>query len=398
VSGSTSPTISPTSCYIDDTGIHAPTFEAVLGYLQGRLQSIFGSDLYLGNDSQDGQMIAIVASAIADTNSMAIAVYNSFSPSTAQGVGLSTVCKINGLTRLIPTNSVVDLLLVGQAGTIIENGIATDTNNNQWVIPTRVTIPFEGQITVTATCGAPGAVIAAPGTINRIATPTYGWQTVQNVTAAVPGSPLENDVTLRRRQARSTMLPSVSALDGLVGAVASVDGVVQYAVYENDTAIMDSNGVPSHSLAFVIEGGDALQLATVIAEKKTPGSGTYGTTTQLVIDPYGIPHPINFFRPTMVPIAVTVTIIPLVGYTSQIGSGIINRIVDYIASSAIGGDIFLTKVMTVANLTPDTNAFNVYSVVMARVGQGLAAADINLTFNELATCDPTTVTLRVGLS
>ncbi len=44
-------TIAPT---IDGTGVHVPTFEQILQYFQNGFQQIYGSDIYLENDSQDG--------------------------------------------------------------------------------------------------------------------------------------------------------------------------------------------------------------------------------------------------------------------------------------------------------------------------------------------------------
>src|SRR5260363_69158 len=54
------------------------------------------------------------------------------------------------------------------------------------------------------------------------------------------------------------------------------------------------------------EGGDAERIAQAIAAKKTPGAGTYGTTTTLIHDRYGIEHPIRFFRPVEVPVTVRI--------------------------------------------------------------------------------------------
>src|SRR2546430_2596200 len=96
-------TTSPTACYVDESGIHAPTFDDILTYLVSQTQGIFGADTYLGNDSQDGQLLGVFATAIYDNNSLAVQVYNSYSPATARGVGLASVVKINGLVKSAPT-------------------------------------------------------------------------------------------------------------------------------------------------------------------------------------------------------------------------------------------------------------------------------------------------------
>lgn len=204
-------------------------------------------------------------------------------------------------------------MLVGQAGATITNGAAKDANGVKWMLPATVTIPPSGTITVTATCATIGDISARAGTITQIATPALGWQSVTNPADAAEGAPVEKDAELRRRQTVSTALPSLTVLDGIIGAVANVTGVTRYVAYENDTGATDANGIPSHSISLVVEGGDATVIANAIAAKKTPGSGTYGTTAIVVTDIYGRPIAINFFRPTPAPIAATVAIKALTG-------------------------------------------------------------------------------------
>ncbi len=72
-----------------------------------------------------------------------IAAYNSFSPGFAQGAGLSSIVKINGIARKVPSNSQCVVTIVGQAGAQITNGIIGDNLNlgTQWALPALVTIP-----------------------------------------------------------------------------------------------------------------------------------------------------------------------------------------------------------------------------------------------------------------
>jgi hypothetical protein len=161
---------SQTACYVDESGIHSPAFTDILTFLQGKVQSIFGSDVVLSNDSADGQLLGIFAQVIYDTNSMAIAVYNSYSPSTAVGVGLSSVVKINGLSRELPTNSTATVQVIGVAGTTIIGGIVRDANSNQWNLPSPTVIDTTGQAIVTATAAVSGAITTPAGPVT-IATP-----------------------------------------------------------------------------------------------------------------------------------------------------------------------------------------------------------------------------------
>lgn len=389
---------SPTAPTIDASGISAPTYADIYNYLVAQYQSIFGADVYLGNDSQDGQFLAIIASAINDSNAAAIACYNAFSPATAQGNGLASVVKINGIDKASATNSTVNVTLVGVAGTTIPNGIVSDTNNNQWLLPASVVIPSGGSITVTATAKNPGAITAQIGTVTTIKTPIYGWQSVTNPSIASVGAPVETDAALRLRQSQSVALPSLTVLGGIVGAVESVSGVTRCKAYENDTNTTDGDGIPPHSIALVVQGGDSTAIATSIMQKKTPGSYTYGTTTVAVTDSVGVAHNIRFFVPTDAPIKVSIAITAISGYTSAIGDQIKQQVSAYINSLDIGQDVLLPRLYVPAQLSGGVGSttYEVTSIQIAKGAGSLAASDVPIAFNELASSLISNITLTVS--
>lgn len=388
---------SPTAPTIDANGIHAPQFSDILAYLQTQYRSIYGADVYLGNDSQDGQFLGIVASAINDANAATVAAYNSFSPATAQGNGLSNNIKINGIARNVATASTVNVTITGVAGTTITNGMVADSNNNQWNLPASVVIPSGGSIIVTATCTALGAITAAIGTVTSIQTPTYGWQSVTNASAASVGAPVETDAALRVRQGQSVALPSSTILSGILGAVEKCAGVTQAVIYENDSASTDGNGLPAHSIAAVVQGGAALDIANAISNKKTPGAYTYGTTSQQVVDSIGIAHTIRYFVPTAVPISVGITVHALTGYTSAIGVQIQQAVAAYINALPIGQSVFLTRLYVPAQLSGGSGS-GAYEVTVLQISAKPAAlgnADVTVAFNQNATCAVSDVVLTV---
>ncbi|MGG2044127.1 baseplate J/gp47 family protein [Burkholderia gladioli] len=389
-------TVAPT---ISAAGISAPTLADIYAWLQSQVQAIYGADVYIDPDSQDGQLLAMFAQAIADSNSVAIGIYNSFSPAKAVGAALSSNVKINGIEREAPSYSSADLTLVGQAGTTISNGIAKDANNYQWALPASVTIPPAGEITVTATCTTIGAISAPAGTIDQIGTPTRGWQTVTNASDAAPGAPVEPDPALRARQTVSTALPSKTVLDGIVGAVANLPGVTRYAPYENDTSQTDANGIPSHSISLVVEGGDVTAIANAIAVKKTPGGGTYGTTSVVTFNRYGMQVPIHFFRPTDAPISAVVTLRVLPGYTSAISAALQAAVAGYINGVAIGGGaaqaVEWDDCIAQAKAINGSNTFKIVSLVLTGP-RGAGAPDVALLFNESASCTVDQVVITTG--
>jgi uncharacterized phage protein gp47/JayE len=379
--------------YIDSTGYNYSDYPSFLLYLQTQYENIYGIDVYLGDDSQDGQFLAVLAQALYDVASLGAATYNSFAPPTAQGIGLSRLVKLNGLERLIPTSSTVDLVIVGTNGTVLTNAVAVDSLQQQWNIPT--TIPGSGTITVTATAAAPGAVAALPNTITGIFTPTNGWQSVNNPAAATEGNPVESDGALRIRQAESTAISAQTVFDATIANVSNVVGVTEVVGYENATGSTDGNGLPPHSIALVVEGGDATAIAQAIQVKKTPGTQTDGTTSVTLTDSNGMPITINFYVPTSATISAEVTVVTGTGWNSGTIALIQAAMASAISAYAIGSTIILTQLYASAYLygTPQAGTFTVVSIELEKNSGGFAASNITLDFNEIPICASTNVTV-----
>ena len=341
---------------VDVNGISAPPYTVILATLQDAFRSIFGADVAIDPDTQDGQLIAIFSKALSNANDAAIATYNAYAPSTATGAALSSNVKINGISRKIPTNSAAIVRLRGQAGTQIVGGVVRDSIYQlQWVLPASVIIPYSGEIDVTALCATAGAFTVGIGQINQIVTPVPGWQTVSNeVAPSTPGAPVETDAELRRRQAMSVAIAARSVLDGIVGAVWSLQGVHRVKGYENPTnAVQPGTGLPPHSLALVAQGGDVGQICSTIALTKTPGSATTGDVVQTILDPYGIPNIIRYWQLILVPLTVQITVTPLAGFVSSTSTLIRQAVVEFVNRVDIGETSFHNRLFAPANLSGD---------------------------------------------
>jgi uncharacterized phage protein gp47/JayE len=388
------------TCTIDSTGISAPAFNDILLSLQASYRAIYGLDTLLDPDEQDMQWITIQAKAISDTNQSMIFVFNQFSPATSQGAGLSSVVKINGIERLIPTNSTAVVTIIGQAGRQIINGLVGDNENKQtqWALAALVVIPTSGSIDVSVTCLQPGAIIADPGTLTVILTPTVGWQTVSNAVASAPGAPVEIDAELRKRQSFSTQLPSQSVLGGMVGRIANLPGVTSIKAYENDTNAVDANTLPPHSICVSVLGGDAQSIIDLIGSGKTEGCVTYGGATGGVTGTYiepvsGYSYTIHYNVPALVTIDVIVNIKAGIGYTSTIGIQIVNAVAVAINDLDIGQDVEYTRLYIPALLagrymipSQPTNGstYELTSVLISRHPATPIAADVIIAYNEYA--------------
>ncbi|EHJ9463921.1 baseplate J/gp47 family protein [Salmonella enterica] len=388
------------SATVTAEGISAPDYQTILDTLTSYFQQIYGSDAYLEPDSKDGQMVALVALAVHDANNTAIAVYNCFSPATGYGAALTSNVKINGIARKGATNSTVDLLLTGTAGTTITNGTVKDTNNVIWRLPDSVVIGVDGTVTATAICSKSGAVAAPAGTITTINTPTRGWTSVTNPAAATVGAPAETDAELRIRQGQSVAIPSITPFEGVDGAIANIAGVTRHKLYENDTGKTDGNGLPPHSISAIVDGGDVTEIARTIRGNKGQGVRTWGKTSVTVPDKYGNPHIISFSRPTDVPVYGKITLKVFAGYTSLIGVQIQQAVADYINRLMIGDQVLLSRIYSPANLgvVSGGNAryYDIQELLIGKSPEAVAAANINIAYDESASCKPENIIITVA--
>lgn len=385
--------------YIDSSGYHYPTYNDILEDLVNDMQTIYGSGIYLGNDSQDYQMLSKIAEKIYDTYQTCEIVYHSYSPATAMGVGLDYVVAINGIARKQGTRSTVVVTLTGAAGTTINSGIVADTDGHIWDLPASVVIGESGTADAEAVCREMGVIQVAPDSVTRILTPTLGWESITNSDEATTGTITESDSSLRARQAYSTAQPSQSILDGLKGALESIDDVSRVATYENQTATTDSLGIPSHSICCIVEGGTDEDVANTIYNRKGLGCGTHGSTSYEIIDNSGQAVEIKFSRLAYVEIDIEINISARAGYAASTPDDIKAAIVDYLDTFSIGVDLTTSIIWMVAqqvNTDPRTPTFAVNSVKAARHGSELGSADVEIDFDEVAKGNLSMITVNVS--
>lgn len=386
--------------YIDETGLHLPSYQDVLDYLNDACRRIFGADIYLEPDSQDYQANAEVADLWADVADLAQFVYNNRSIQFAKGVSVDGLLKINGLKRLKASRSVVILTCTGTPGTAIKNGIVTDSvGDNMWELENTV-IPESGSVDVYATCRNAGQIYADAGTLTQIVTQTRGWESVTNKANAIVGKDIETDAAAKARQAISTARPSKTVLQGLVGGIAETEGVLRYRVYENDTGETDAHGIPEHSVCCVVEGGSAESIGNEIYLRKTPGCGTYGDIEVPVIPPnpeLDSPPPIFFYRPSYVDIFVRVMVRQRAGFVEALVDQIKESVAGFINSLGIGESVSVSLLETVAqSVVPDLRSpvFTLSPSVPLVIGteaENLEESDIDIGFREAARCVPENV-------
>lgn len=383
------------SPFIDESGIHIPSYIDLRDQIISEVRQIFG-DIYLDSDSADYQLISIVSKKIYDSFGMGLLAYNNRTPITAIGTGLDNVVAFANIRRKSATYSTVQLTLVGIEGTILKGAQAKDINGYIWNIED-VTIPTNGTITVQATCTTQGNIGALANTVNIIATPTYGWTSVNNENPASPGSDVETDAELRGRYSYAIRGTSQTVFESLLAYIENVEGVTRVTGYENDTGATSSgtvppnvpSGLPAHSVTFVVEGGDDTDIANAIYKKKTPGCYTNGTTSVNVVTKSGNVMVIRFYRPTYTPVYVELNVKKLASWNDEFESKMKQSIVDYIEGLSLAEDVYRSQLWSIAVGAMGNVPVPAYAVTNIKLGTSsglLAENDIDIAFNAASQC------------
>lgn len=350
---------------VNSFGIDIPEYQDIIEYLVEGCKRIYGEDIYLESDSQDYQLLSTFALLMYDVCQSLVLSYNSASIDTAIGAALDRLASLLGIQRKQGVASTALLTCKGVAGTIVSYGSARDVNGNIWQMETEFEIGKNGEVDVFASCLTDGAIQAAIGTINQIVTPTAGWESVTNKYAASIGTDIETDAHLRARLKNASSLTSRTVFEGNIVGLESLDDVLRVTGYENPTGEIDDKGIPPHSIALIVQGGNDEEIAQEIYKRKTPGTGTYGSTTVFVETMTGQQMPIQFSRPEYKNVYVKINISTLDGYIDSIDEQIKQNIISEfqnlnIAQHLYSSDLYYAVLGAMPNV--NTPSFFVTSI------------------------------------
>lgn len=381
---------------VTSTGFERTRLDERIEELNAALRDIFGEDINLDPDTVDGQTVGIFAELISDTDQLAEDVYHSFNPQTATGVALSRVVQYNGIRRIAGRNSTVDLKCVGTAGTVIPAGslVRSAVTNTVFETLAEVTIPISGEIAVAAQSVEMGYLPAPAGTLTKIDTPIFGWQTVTNLLDAIPGRAEETDAELRIRRRASTSTPGQAVVDSIFGALRQLDQVLQARVYENDQdTVQPVTNLPPHSIYCIVEGGSVQEIADTIWLKKSAGVTMVGAITQVIYDSQGSPHNIKFSRPGYVDVYIVINLSIRSGWPTNGADQIKTALTSWVLSNQeIGEELIQSRLFDPVNTVPGHSVQDIF-IGVAPVPN--SENNISVLFDQLVRFDSTRITVNI---
>lgn len=318
---------------VDSNGASVKTLDE---YLQEIRQDYLDIDAgwNIDPESPDGQQIAIWSETLANLDEAVIASFNSVDPRSAVGQQLDRIALFAELTRQEGTFSTATVTFSGTNGTVIPAGtqVRNSDTGTVWETDVEATIAASEAV-VNATCTTRGPETAAVGNLSILVDTIAGVTGVTNDNAASLGRERESDAVFRVRRRNSVARASDNQVDTMFALIGNVEGVNRVRIYENDESTVDSNGLHSHSILILVDGGDAGDIAAEIAAAKNPGTSLNrnnalaNKVTVATETPKGSPFTATFFRPELTTIYVDVQVVG--SLPSGTGDLIKQAIVDY---------------------------------------------------------------------
>jgi len=385
--------------FIDGDGIHIPTYADILEHLIAGYKSIFGEDIYLGEDTMDYQMLSLFAKAQDDMLALVTQNYNARNPNYATGDALDLLIALNAMNRKKATASRATLSLTGRPYIVVPAGSeAIDQNGNIWATEIDCKLDANGEGTVDALCETLGAISANAGTIDTVYSAVTGWMGVTNADVAVLGQDVETDEELRVRRNRSVSMNTNGTYDALIRGIMALDDVEFVDVRVNDSNQTDSLGIPGHSICALVLGGDSDEIAEAIWLNKAPGVGTHGNTTKTYTDQSGNSNTIKFTIPDKEVVAVTVTITTYAGYDADRCVAMIkNSLIEDINALGVGSSWGVTKgYQDIYNAFSSETAPFVITGISATNVHGTSTTSMQCDYDEILYTDAEHITITAS--
>lgn len=265
---------------VTENGIVVKTATELETELVEGFKEIYGKDINLDSNTQDGQRIGLLVQMGADLRELAKEVYNCGNPDYCRGPVQDVRFKINNITRKGGTFTIVPITIKVKS-TVTLNGLdanynnvnataygASDNSGNQYFLIDTVTLE-KGEHTLPFRAQKIGLVQPVIGTIvNQITIKTEVESVINNSAPTSYGVTQESDESFALRREKSPENRSQNGIDAMRSQLLELDGVTEAYVYahdyENHPDEPDADGIKPHYIWAIVEGGANSEIATVI--------------------------------------------------------------------------------------------------------------------------------------
>lgn len=245
----------------------------------------------------------------------------------------------------------------------------------------------------TAQATVAGPIKAPTGSIVNILTPKIGLDSISNIAPVSVGRNRETDEELRVRFRNAKFEKANNIIEALYSALINLEGVEEVVIYENDTNVTDSKGIPAHSFMPIVLGGVGSNIAEAIWENKPMGILSFGDTQVTIYDSQGYAHVIGYQRPDPVPIYITINITADTNFPSTGPDEIKSALINYFdQNQSIGEDVVYSRLYTPINSIEN---FQVDSLRIGTTPSPTGTTNIAIDFDQIATISASNIIVNM---
>lgn len=299
-------------------GFIIPPEPDVLVAVKGEINASFGNQLNMADETPQGQLAVSQAAAVGNANDAFLFLSQQMDPAYNVGRYQDGIARIYFIERFPARPTVVTVTCIGSEGVVIPvNAVVLASDGSQYLATDGGTIPASGTIDLQFECAVPGPVACPAGSIQTIYQAINGWDQALNAADGAIGRDVETRSEFEDRRRLSVAQNAQGSLPSVLGAVLSVDNVIDAFVTENvNNTAMTIRGftLNPNSIYVAAVGGSDDAVAKAMWTKKSPGCGYNGNTTVTVLDDnpaYNPPYPsyqVSFERPAAVTVVFMVTL------------------------------------------------------------------------------------------
>jgi uncharacterized phage protein gp47/JayE len=381
---------------IDENGLIVDRYDDIFQKIVTDLKSVWGEGIRSDAQSVTGQFLAIFSEAIADQNELIEAVANIFDPNSTIGVFLSELVKLNGLTRKEKLYSTTTLRCSAHPtqGTTIPAGseVSDPEVGKRFRTDVQITVAAGATGDVSATAKETGPIAAPAGTLTKIETSVFGWDSVTNLTDAAEGRDEESDTELRIRRNDAATKTGTATVTAIRAALLDVEGVDMVEIQANNTQATVGDVPPQH-IRVVVNGGSDGDLAEALFGTVAAGIGYHGSTSYVYTEEQsGDQFTIKWDRPSEVSVYIIVNLTVDSAYPGDGDALIKGDLVTYFEENLFLGDTVIhSRLYTPINETPGHTVDSLYIGTSPSPTQ---EDDIPMDIDQIARTDDTIIIIN----
>lgn len=300
---------------LDGNGLQTKNYNEIEMTLKNGFKRIYGEDINLDSNTQDGELIGILTQFNIDIRELNTEIYNSFNPKMCRGIVQDSRFLINGITRkggsftVQPVTLTVDRTITLQGLDEDYNDIngtsytVGDNSGSQWFLIDTSTLE-KGTHTLPFRAKEIGLVQPTVGTItNQVTTNIAVKSVINDVAPTSYGIEQETDEQFATRRETSHSTKGQNNIDSTKAQLLDLPGVnfaQVYANIENDPISLNNN-IPLHYVWAIVEGGANSDIAQTLYANCS-GNGLKGDISIDVPTMSGQVFKVKFSRPNVIPL------------------------------------------------------------------------------------------------